>query len=175
MPSSVYPRLQSSVYDTYTSSVSVRLAIFDSRINNLSDLIAGLQPGVKAHTLDPQHDGVEQISALLHSSPVSEITLVAYGFPGGLRLGSNTLTINNLSVYEPQLRNWFSDTVSPQLTLLASAVAKGKTGSEFIHQLTAITGATIRASAQTIGQGHWLTATAKTFKPVVLNTYRATL
>ncbi|MEL7333377.1 MAG: DUF4347 domain-containing protein [Cyanobacteria bacterium J06560_2] len=175
MPSSVYPRLQSSVSETCTHSVSARLAIFDSRVDNLSDLVAGLQPGVQAHILDPKQDGIEQISALLHPSSANEITLVAHGFPSGLHLGSSTLTLNNLSAYEHQLRKWFRGAASPRLTLLASGVAKGKAGGDFIQQLTALTGAIVRASAQSIGQGHWLTATAKTFKPVVLNTYRATL
>ncbi|MEO0648779.1 MAG: DUF4347 domain-containing protein, partial [Cyanobacteria bacterium J06650_10] len=76
---------------------------------------------------------------------------------------------------EHQLRGWFAGCQDASLSLLAGNVAKGDKGHEFVSQLTSITGATVRASAQTLGQGHWLTATAKTFKPVVLNTYSATL
>ncbi|MEM9153368.1 MAG: DUF4347 domain-containing protein, partial [Cyanobacteria bacterium P01_F01_bin.3] len=93
----------------------------------------------------------------------------------GLRLGTTTLTLDNLTHYEHQLRSWFTDVDSPEMSLLASNVAGGTIGSEFIAQLKTITGAKVRASTQRIGQGHWLTSTAKTFKPLVLNTYSATI
>lgn len=152
-----------------------RLAIFDPKVSDLQVLLAGLQPDVQYAILDAERDGIEQISALLEDSAASEVTIVARGFCGGLSVGASTLNHCNLSEYEHQLRNWFSDKTSACLTLLAGEVAQRKVGKAFVNQLTAITGATVRASAKPIGQGHWLTATAKTFQPLVLNTYSATL
>jgi len=183
MPSSLYPPLQLRTPQTTLQNQEqvsaptqrVRLAIFDARVPDLSVLLAGLQTGVKPFILAADKDGVTQISEVLQLLPVHEIEIVAPGFRGGLRLGSATLTLGNLEQYEHQLRGWFSGIDSPELSLLASNVAGGKVGSEFITKLKAITGATVRASKQPIGQGHWLTATAKTFKPLVLNTYSATI
>ncbi|MEL6129917.1 MAG: DUF4347 domain-containing protein, partial [Cyanobacteria bacterium J06628_4] len=42
------------------------LAIFDSRVDDLPLLLAGLRPGITAHVLDPDRDGIEQISELIH-------------------------------------------------------------------------------------------------------------
>ena len=64
------------------------LAIFDSRVDDLPLLLAGLRPGVSAHVLDPDRDGIEQISQLLYQKPTKSITLVAHGAPGELQLGT---------------------------------------------------------------------------------------
>ena len=152
-----------------------RLAIFDPRVSDLSTLLAGVQPTVQTFVLDDTQNGIEQISEIQKCSAAAELTIIARGFCGGLHLGATSLTHRNLSDYEHHLRNWFSGQTSALLTLLASDVAQRATGKAFIQQLTAITGATVRASAQPIGQGHWLTATANTFHPRVLNTYHATL
>ncbi|MEL7225113.1 MAG: DUF4347 domain-containing protein [Cyanobacteria bacterium P01_D01_bin.36] len=177
MPSSVCPRLQfcSPQSKPNLRAQRVQLAVFDSRVKELSVLLSGLQPGVRPFVLNAEKDGIEQISAVIQLVPIHEIVIVAPGFRGGLQLGSTTLTLKNLAQYEHQLRGWFSDIDKPEISLLANSVASGKAGSELVTQLRNITGATVRASAQPIGRGHWLTATAKTFRPLVLNTYSATL
>jgi len=183
MPSSVCPRLQfcspqSKLQETVPSAPHtqrIRLAVFDSRVPDLDVLLAGLQVGVRPFVLAGDKDGVTQISEVLQLLPIHEMEIVAPGFRGGIHLGSTALTLGNLTQYEHQLRGWFGEVDSPELSLLASNVAGGEVGNEFITQLTAITGATVRSSTQRIGQGQWLTATAKTFKPLVLNTYSATI
>lgn len=200
MPSSVCPRLQfcspqgtdanagrSTDSDTGSSTSKsmskhaiqaqrIRLAVFDSRVNDLPTLLAGLQQGVRPFVLNLERDGIQQISEILQLLAIHEITIIAPGFRGGLRLGSTTLTLENLSQYEPHLRAWFSDIEEdPELFLLANNVAQGEAGSEFVEQLSAITGAAVQASKQPVGQGRWLTHTAKTLKPIVLNTYSSTL
>ena len=176
MPSSsVRYRSQSLSHAVEPKTKADRLVIFDSRIQDLSTLKEGLQPEAQGHVLVPERDGIAQISALLCQQPTANLTLVAYGFSGGLQLGGSILKLSNLEEYEHQLRGWFAGFGTAYLSLLSSSVAKGHTGSQFIAQLESITGATVRASARPIGQGHWLTATAKTIKPVVLNTYSAIL
>lgn len=183
MPSSVCSRLQfCSPHSTRQNQEKnlpptgrLRLAVFDARVPDLNVLLSGLQKGVRPFVMASDKDGVMQISEILKLIPVHEIEIVAPGFRGGLRLGTTTLTLDNLTHYEHQLRSWFTDVDSPEMSLLASNVAGGTIGSEFIAQLKTITGARVRASTQRIGQGHWLTSTAKTFKPLVLNTYSATI
>ncbi|MEL6492778.1 MAG: DUF4347 domain-containing protein [Cyanobacteria bacterium J06621_3] len=175
MPSSVDCSCTAKCDRRATTAKPSRVAIFDSRVSDLSTLLAGLQPDVQSFVLDADRDGIEQISEILEQAPADELTVVARGFCGGLHIGDRALTLSNLPHYEHQLRNWFSGKTSPSLTLLAGEVAQRTTGKAFVNQLTTITGATVRASAMPIGQGHWLTATAKTFRPLVLNTYSATL
>ena len=55
MPSSIYPDKSGFRYplDPTTPVDETALAIFDSRVDDLSMLLAGLRPGVSAHVLDP--------------------------------------------------------------------------------------------------------------------------
>ncbi|MEM7063531.1 MAG: DUF4347 domain-containing protein [Cyanobacteria bacterium P01_B01_bin.77] len=151
------------------------LVVFDSRVDDLPQLLAGLHPGVNAHVLDPQREGIEQISELMHQSPTTSLTLVAHGFPGGLQLGSDTLELGNLKRYSDQLGSWFRTVDRPQLTLLACHVAAGDAGSEFVETVASLTGATVMASAREIGKGHWPPVAAHTFRQTVLEQYAATL
>ncbi|MBE9070379.1 DUF4347 domain-containing protein [Leptolyngbya cf. ectocarpi LEGE 11479] len=151
------------------------LVIFDSRVDDLPQLLAGLRPGVSAHVLDPDRDGIEQISQLMHQQPTASLTLVAHGFPGGLQLGSGILELNNLNRYSGQLRDWFRTVARPQLTLLACHVAAGDAGSEFVETLAVLTEATVTAAAREIGKGHWPPVAAHTFRQTVLEQYAATL
>ena len=169
-------RLQSTaVASASQPKAATRLAVFDSRIKQLSTLVEGVQPGVQSHILAPERDGIDQISAMLCKLPAVELTLIAPGFPGGLQVGATQLTLESLTRYEHQLRGWFVGIKEPKLSLLASNVSQGQQGRLFVSQLELATGASVKASAETIGQGHWLTATAKTFQSVVLNTYHETL
>ena len=83
------------------------LVIFDPRVDDLSTLLDGLEPGIEAYILNPAEDGIAQISQILAQHPVSSLTLVAHGFPGGLQLGSGTLELGNLHRYAEQLQTWF--------------------------------------------------------------------
>lgn len=151
------------------------LAIFDSRIDDLPLLLAGLQPGVMARVLAPDRDGIEQISELLQHYPTASLTLVAHGFPGGLQLGSNTLDLGNIADYSCYLQSWFSSPDVSQLTLLACHVAAGDGGHEFVEKLAALTGAVVSASTNVVGNGQWPTVAAQTFQQTTLEQYTATL
>ncbi|MBT9314425.1 DUF4347 domain-containing protein [Leptothoe spongobia] len=151
------------------------LAIFDSRVNDLPLLLAGLRPGVSAHVLDPDRDGIEQISELIQHRPTASLTLVAHGAPGELQLGSGHLELGNLEQYSHHLRNWFRTAEASQLTLLACHVAAGDAGMEFVEELSALTGTAVTAAATAVGNGQWPPVAAQTFRRTVLEQYTATL
>ncbi|MEM9976222.1 MAG: DUF4347 domain-containing protein [Cyanobacteria bacterium P01_D01_bin.2] len=151
------------------------LAIFDSRVDNLPLLLAGLRPGITAHVLDPDRDGIEQISELIHHRPTASLTLVAHGAPGELQLGSGRLELGNLAHYAHHLRSWFRPAAAAQLTLLACHVAAGDAGVEFVEELAALTGTAVSAAATAIGKGQWPPVAAQTFRQTVLEQYASTL
>ncbi|MEM8613053.1 MAG: DUF4347 domain-containing protein, partial [Cyanobacteria bacterium P01_H01_bin.105] len=151
------------------------LAIFDSRVNDLPMLLAGLRPGVSAHVLDPDRDGIEQISKLIQHRPTASLTLVAHGAPGELQLGSGNLELGNLKQQSHHLRSWFRTGDAAQLTLLACHVAAGDAGIEFVEELAAITGTTVTASATAVGNGQWPPVAIHTFQQTILEHYTSTL
>ncbi|MFG6104205.1 DUF4347 domain-containing protein [Leptothoe sp. EHU-05/26/07-4] len=151
------------------------IVIFDSRVDDLSLLLTGLRPGVSAHVLDPDRDGIEQISELICQRPTAALTLVAHGAPGELQLGADKLELSNLGQYARYLQGWFRNADASRLTLLACQVAAGDAGMEFVSKLAALTGAVVTASAQTVGNGQWPPVAAQTFQQQVFDTYAATL
>ncbi|MEM1239458.1 MAG: DUF4347 domain-containing protein [Cyanobacteria bacterium P01_H01_bin.26] len=151
------------------------VVIFDSRVDDLSALLSGIQPGVNAHVLTPERDGIEQITEILQQQPTASLTLVAHGFPGGLRLGAGSLDLDTLQYYSSQLQNWFGPTETPQLTLLACNVAAGDAGAEFVERLQDRVQAKITASARSVGNGVWPSVAASLFTPNTLHSYQATL
>ncbi|MBX2864379.1 MAG: DUF4347 domain-containing protein [Leptolyngbyaceae cyanobacterium MAG.088] len=151
------------------------LVIFDSRVDNLPLLLAGLRPGIHAHVLDPDRDGIEQISELLYQQPTASLTLVAHGAPGELQLGAGKLALNTLNEYASHLKSWFRTADAAQLTLLACHVAAGDAGMEFVHKLAALTGTVVTASATAVGNGQWPPVATQTFRKTVLDIYTATL
>lgn len=156
-------------------STSNGVVVFDPRVDNLSLLLAGLRPGLQAHVLERDRDGVQQIADLLQDHPTDSLILVTHGFPGGMQLGSGTLEHSNLYRYGAQIQKWFEKSRSPQLTLLACHVAAGDVGKAFISQLCEWTGATLIATAALVGNGDWPQTADSLFDTAVLKSYTATL
>ncbi|MEO0866940.1 MAG: DUF4347 domain-containing protein [Cyanobacteria bacterium J06642_11] len=156
-------------------AVSTQTVILDPHIEDLSLLLDGLRSGVQAYVLTKDGDGVEQITAFLQQNPSHEVTLIAHGFPGGLRLGASTLALDTLDQYAQQLRQWFTANKSANLTLMACNVGQGEAGQALIHRLSEITSASIIASAQVLGNGNWLQSAKTLFTPETLDCYSATL
>ncbi|MEM7795757.1 MAG: DUF4347 domain-containing protein [Cyanobacteria bacterium P01_C01_bin.118] len=175
MTSSMYMSGSRQPLDPETHIDETALAIFDSRVNDLPMLLAGLRPGITAHVLDPDRNGIEQINELIQHRPTAAMTLVAHGAPGELQLGSGKLELSNLAHYAPQLRNWFSSTDGSQLILLACHVAAGDAGLEFVERLADLTKTSVTASAMAIGNGHWPPVAEQTFQQTVLEQYSSTL
>ncbi|MBT9312845.1 DUF4347 domain-containing protein [Leptothoe kymatousa] len=153
----------------------IALVFFDSRVDNLPLLLAGLRPGITAHILDPDRDGIEQISEIVYQQPTISLTLVGHGFPGGLQLGATHLELGNLEAYALHLGSWFQAATAPRLNLLACHVAAGDAGVEFVETLARLTGAQVTASATVVGNGQWPPVAARTFQPTVLAQYPSTL
>ncbi|MGD1930871.1 MAG: DUF4347 domain-containing protein [Leptolyngbyaceae cyanobacterium] len=137
--------------------------IFDARVDHLSLLLAGLQPGVTAHILDPNRDGITQITSLLQQHPTTALTLVAHGVPGAVQLGNTLLNLNTLADYEAALQSWFAPGEPATLTLLSCHVAAGTAGAAFVEQLQTLTQATVTASSHRQGRGQWLAAASQIF------------
>lgn len=167
------------------------IAFIDRAVPDWPVLMAGLRPGVVAIALDPNRDGIAQISAWLawrsqtSTMPLREIHLFCHGAPGALLLGDRILNRDTLPHYRWQLRQWF-DGHEGSLLLYGCQVALGDRGLGFVQQLRALTGATVAASARRTGcatlGGDWHLevrlgdgAIAPAVLPEVQATYRGVL
>ncbi|MEG4990191.1 DUF4347 domain-containing protein, partial [Microcoleus sp. BR0-C5] len=148
-------------------------------VENYQMLVAGVMPGIQTVVLDPQRDGVEQITELLsNSSGVEAIHIISHGTPGSLDLGGTQLSLDTLDRYASQLQQWDV----PSLLLYGCNVAVGDAGEEFVEKLHQLTGSGVAASRREIGDGYWsleFSSTATTipapFHETVLTTWTGRL
>ena len=124
------------------------LVVIDAQVEEAEKLFKGVVTQAKAIVIDPNQDGVEQITeAIKENSNISEIQIISHGSPGCLQLGNSELSLETLNRYANSLQTW---SVS-SLLLYGCNVAAGDAGVEFIEKLGKITGAKIAASANKIG------------------------
>ena len=161
-------KLANSITLSNTNQVQ-HLVFIDSQVSDYAYLASGVIPGTEVIILEPNQNGIKQITKALNSDsysyPVS-LHIVSHGSPGCLYLGNSQLSLDTLDKYKQDLKTWFS--YSPLLQgegqgerflLYGCNVAAGDAGEEFIAKLNQITGAEIAASTTRIGNanlgGNW--------------------
>ena len=132
------------------------VVFIDPSVSDHQTLQAGVAEGVEAIALNPNQDGIKQITAVLRQHPeITTIHIVSHGAPGCLYLGNSQLNLDNISKYIDLLQPWQSKSI----LLYGCNVAAGDAGEEFIRKLHQITKANIRASATKTGNaalgGNW--------------------
>ncbi len=157
------------------SNVATTLVVVDANLDYSHWLATKIADGAELLILQPNCDGVEQISQAMKSygGAIQHLHILAGGAPACLYLGNTELSLENLPNYRLHLLIWFmnrlrwaSDTAtsdgddgSPEclytpactLSFYACRVAAGEAGSEFLQRLHYLTGAQIAASTQPIG------------------------
>ncbi|MEO0942019.1 MAG: DUF4347 domain-containing protein, partial [Cyanobacteria bacterium J06642_12] len=146
-------------------SQNTKLLFIDSSVQDAEVLLQGLKSGVKAIALDPQRDGVIQITEVLREYRwVETVHILSHGSPGCLYLGNTKLDLQSLDTYSWALTAWFERSLpkrdeSPSVVLYGCNVAAGDAGEEFLSKLNNLTGAHIAASASPTGHtdlgGDW--------------------
>ena len=96
---------------TYTSSVANPAAVsnsvilfVDSRVPDSGQLLANRAVGVEVVYLNPQEDGLLQISRILeHRNNIQSIQIISHGNAGQLQLGNGFISSSNLTTYTNEL------------------------------------------------------------------------
>lgn len=133
------------------------IVFINATFANCENIIQQINPEVRVIVINPQADGVKEITSILYTSYCREIYLVGQGFPGCLYLGNTELSLNTLIQYSSKLQSWFDNAFdntlnpdSPRLHLSGCDVAAGDVGEEFIAKLGSVVGATIATSARVL-------------------------
>lgn len=149
-------RQEASIAPTLHQTLNVisAIVVIDPGVPDYQTLAAGVLPGAQVLILNPDQDGVEQITTMINqSAPVLNLHLVSHGEPGCLYLGNTQLNLDTIAQYAPSLHRWFAHPES-QLLLYGCHVAAGDAGREFIDRLQQLTGVAIAASTTPIGASH---------------------
>ncbi|MEH2314295.1 MAG: DUF4347 domain-containing protein [Nostoc sp.] len=135
-----------------------QLLFIDATVNDIETLLQGALPGIEAHILSGEQDGVVQITQILQHRPeVNTVHIVSHGAPGCLYLGNSQLNLDTLKNYTSQLQGCSRENLN--LLLYGCNVAAGDAGEEFLYKLRSLTDAKIAASATKTGnaalEGDW--------------------
>jgi hypothetical protein len=115
---------------------SQTLVIFDSRVDNLQVLQAGLIPGCRSMVVSEQTDALELITLVLEASRAKELVFIAQGEPGMIHLGAKPITLKTLQSQAHLLAKWGIK----EITLYS---CEAGISAEFVAQLGELTGATV--------------------------------
>ena len=134
------------------------LVALDSRVEDYPMLQAGVYPGATVLILEPNRNGVEQITLALKNTTYTSLHIVCHGAQGLLSLGKTRLSVGCLEHYSHQLQQW----QVADILLYACSVAAGENlvnSERFLERLHQLTTANIAASAQRVGNpasgGSW--------------------
>ena len=146
---------------------SLQLIVIDSGVEDSEQLLAELlestgSEGFEILELDPNSDGVTQISDLLATShgKFSAIHIISHGDEGQVNLGNTTLSGENLSQYADQIAGW-ADALTQEADLLfyGCDLAGNLEGQQFIQSISTLTEADVAASDDLTGSaelgGDW--------------------
>ncbi|MBD2435604.1 DUF4347 domain-containing protein [Nostoc sp. FACHB-110] len=137
------------------------IVFIDSQIPDYQSLVDGLDADSQLIILDPNQDGVAQITAALQAGNFDSVHIVSHGTPGNLQLGTAQLNVQTITTtYSSLLQQWSNHlTPGADILLYGCNVAQGESGQSFVQQLHEITGADIAASDNATGSvvlgGDW--------------------
>ncbi len=157
------------------ASTPVEAVLFvDPRVANWQTLVDGVTPGTEVIVLDPNQDGLAQVSAVLSRlSNVQTINFLTYGTSGQIELGASDVDAATLLANASEVAGWRDHMAdNAQILIWGCDVGAGTAGAAFVADLHALTGAGVAASIDATGAaslgGDWtLEQTAGVVQPAV--------
>ncbi len=144
-----------------TSYNDASLPVHDNSIITHDRGDNGSDKNVKIFVLDPDRDGIEQISEILEqASGLGAVHILSHGTAGQIRLGNTHVDKEKLKKYADELKGWGNVlTEEGDILLYGCNVAEGETGVEFVESLAAYTKSDVAASTDDTGSsdlgGDW--------------------
>jgi hypothetical protein len=147
-----------------TMNTAQQLVFIDSRVPDIQDLLAGVQPGELVYVLDPNSDGLQQIADILAAdnlSNLSAISIVSHGSVGEVTLGSTVVTDSTLDTHASALAEIGAALGSAgTLQLFGCDVGQGAAGQQFVNDLATLAGGiNVAAATHDVGNpalgGSW--------------------
>jgi len=138
-----------------------KLLFIDSKVENYDRLISQVDSQTKIVILQPNQNGIEQISQSLgECCHLDTVHIISHGAKGTLYLGNSILKNDNIHLYVESIQQWGKClSADGEILIYGCQVASAKEGKEFVRQLHQLTGANIAASETLTGNvskgGNW--------------------
>jgi len=134
----------------------------DAGVSGYQSLANSVEPGTKVVVLDPNRNGIEQITEeLTRHHQLDSVQILSHGNVGSLQIGDSSLNQENIEDYQEQLHQWGEALSNAgDILLYGCNVAEGAQGQAFIDRLGELTQADIAASEDLTGDmdlgGDWV-------------------
>jgi Ca2+-binding RTX toxin-like protein len=144
-----------------TSTRPLTLVLVDSTVDQYQSLVQNLRSEAEVVVLDPNQDGVEQITEVLTTrNNIESLHILSHGDAGRVYLGSTQLSSETLNHYRDRIQDWQrSLTADSNILLYGCEVAAGRDGQQFVRDLSELTQASVAASTNLTGSealgGDW--------------------
>ncbi|MBF0132120.1 MAG: tandem-95 repeat protein [Magnetococcales bacterium] len=129
------------------------LMIIDTGVAGWEQLLAAVTKGTEVVLLDPERDGVAQITELLAGrTQLESLHIVSHGRAGEILLGSSRLTLDTLEAHSDVLATWGSALAQDgDILIYGCDVGAGSRGEAFVQALSTLTGADVAVSSDATG------------------------
>lgn len=129
------------------------IAFIDATLTHTDDLASQLKPGTEVILLNPEQDGLLQVTqALAGRSGVESIEIFSHGGAGLLQLGGSQVTLGSLNAAAGQVSQW-ANALTENADILLYGCDVAAESSAFIQRLSELTGADVAASNDLTGAG----------------------
>ncbi len=139
--------------DTESDDQSSSIVIIDGGVEDSQTIKDNLDNQATVYVLDSEQDGVEQITTILQNhDDVESLHIMSHGSSGSVTLGNSELDAGNIEDYRDQLQQWGASlTTEGDILLYGCHVGNEQSGTDFISELSEITGADVAASTDSTG------------------------
>jgi hypothetical protein len=118
LTSSEYGFRQAEAMPTNVLTRSNQIVFIDRQLTDYEILAAGVLPDFEVYLLDPDLDGIRQITQVLATrGSIDTIHLVSHGSAGRIQLGNADLSIESIAKYSLELQQW-SEQLAPGAELV---------------------------------------------------------
>ncbi|MBY0354728.1 MAG: DUF4347 domain-containing protein [Rickettsiales bacterium] len=137
------------------------IVFVDSAVENLADVLNGINPDAEVHVIGAHDNGLDVITRVLGGrDELSAVHIISHGTNGGLQLGSVNLTNESLQNNARLISGWGDAIASDgDILLYGCNVASGSAGRVLVDSLADLTHADVAASTDLTGNaargGDW--------------------
>ena len=132
---------------------ATEILFIDPRVANWQALAKGVAKNVQIVLVDPNRDGLEQVTAALKGrSDLTAIQFLTYGQSGQIELGNAPITTATLASHAGEVASWGDHlAANADVEFWGCDVGQGDTGLAFVNSVHALTGAQVGASTDATG------------------------